>query len=121
MNSADVPSPGRPPLGAALFVAALGFLLASFPARNADLLKSLASGERIARGEATLDGDPRAVPDVNLVRVPGVIEGRAFRAAARRVCSGNEAGRARANAASVASCRRAKHCRRSRSNSLPRR
>ena len=43
-------------------VAALGFLLASFPARNGDVWGRLAAGRRLAAGEASFNADPRAVP-----------------------------------------------------------
>jgi tetratricopeptide (TPR) repeat protein len=46
-----VSAPARPGWLAMLFLSALAFLLASFPARNSDLWQHLAAGRQLARGE----------------------------------------------------------------------
>jgi tetratricopeptide (TPR) repeat protein len=56
-RSADVPTAGRPSFLLVLFVAALAFLLASFPARNSDLWAHLAAGRSLARGETSFGLD----------------------------------------------------------------
>src|SRR5215469_13221481 len=58
---ASPPSPAMTLL-ALVVVSALGFLLASFPAHNTDLLAHLAAGRRLVGLEISFTADPRITP-----------------------------------------------------------